>query len=180
MSADDLNNQQTHDGDPVDDNVEYTPAANVTAVNVNPAAFEEVQKMFSTFGKKSEEQDKVMSSLAKQVENLTARTKGVFPCGTTLFRGRRLNFVTPLNWSGNAQGKTFEQNSDETTHAPTRKNPGDLPPVVEDKEDREVERVDVDSSSQSKPTDEDRDINPRRTRSRAAKDDSQFDNPMTE
>ena len=102
MSADNLNNQQTHDGDPVDDNVEYTPAANVTAVNVNPAAFEEVQKMFSTFGKKSEEQDKVMSSFAKQVENLKARTKGVFPCGTTLFRGRRLNFVTPLNWSGNA------------------------------------------------------------------------------
>ncbi|KAF3504771.1 hypothetical protein F2Q69_00042279 [Brassica cretica] len=71
------------------------------------------------------------------------------------------------------------QNPDETTPAPTWKNPGDLPPIVEDEEEGEIERVDVDSSSQSEPTDEDADVNPRRTRSRAAKDDSQFDNPMT-
>ncbi|KAF3577321.1 hypothetical protein DY000_02034272 [Brassica cretica] len=142
MSTDDLNNQQTRDGDPVDDNVQNTPAADITAVNVNTAVFEEVQKMFSAFKKKSEERDKVMSSLAKQVESLTS--------------------------------------PDENTPAPTRKNPGDLPPIVEDEEEGEVERVDVDSSSQSEPTDEDADVNPRRTRSRAAKDDSQFDNPMTE
>ena len=35
------------------------------------------------------------------------------------------------------------------------------------------------SSSKSEPTDEDADINLLQTRSRAAKDDSQFDNPMT-
>ena len=64
MSADDLNNQQTRDGNTADDKVENTPAANVTAVNVNTAAFEEVQKMFSTFEKKSAERDKVISSLA--------------------------------------------------------------------------------------------------------------------
>ncbi|KAF3526882.1 hypothetical protein F2Q69_00047534 [Brassica cretica] len=81
---------------------------------------------------------------------------------------------------GNAQGRTSGQNPDKTTPAPTRKNPGDLSPIVEDKEDGEVERVDVDSRSQSEPTDEDAYINPRQTRSRAAKDDSQFDNPMTE
>ena len=57
---------------------------------------------------------------------------------------------------------------------PTRKNLGDLPPIVEDEEEGEIRRVDVDSSSQSEPTDEDAYINPRRTRSRAAKDDSQF------
>ena len=51
---------------------------------------------------------------------------------------------------------------------------------MEDKEEGEIERVDVDSSSQSEPTDEDTDVHPRRTRSHAAQDDSQFDNPMTE
>ena len=38
----------------------------------------------------------------------------------------------------------------------------------------------MDSCSLSEPTDEDADVHPRRRRSRAAKDDSQFDNPMTE
>ncbi|KAF3561278.1 hypothetical protein DY000_02016619 [Brassica cretica] len=51
---------------------------------------------------------------------------------------------------------------------------------MEDKEDGEIERVDVDSSCQSEPTDEDADVHRRRTRSRAVQDDSQFDNPMTE
>ncbi|KAF3566025.1 hypothetical protein DY000_02016628 [Brassica cretica] len=169
MSADDLNNQLTRDGDAVDDNVGSTPAANVTAVNLNTAAFEEVQKMFSSFKKKSEERDKVMSSLAKQVENLTAR-----------IRGRRLDFTTPSDRSGNAQGKTSWRNPDEITHAPTWKNPRDLPPIMEDKEEGEIERVDMDSSSQSEPTDEDADVHPRHTTSRAAQDDSQLDNPMTE
>ena len=73
MSADDLNKQQTRDGDAVDDNavddnVGSTPTANVTVVNLNTAAFEGVQKMFSNFEKKSEERDKIMSSLAKQQE----------------------------------------------------------------------------------------------------------------
>ncbi|KAF2570135.1 hypothetical protein F2Q70_00002869 [Brassica cretica] len=159
MSADDLNNQQTRDGDAVDDNVGNTPAANVTAVNLNTAAFVEVQKMFSNFKQK---------------------TWAVLPRGTTRIRGRRLDFATPLDRSGKAQGKMSGQNPDETTPAPTWKNLGDLPPIVEDKEEGEIERVDVDSSSQSEPTNEDADVNPRRTRSRAAKDDSQFDNPMTE
>ena len=109
-----------------------------------------------------------MSSLAKQVESLTVRTRAVLPRGMARIRGRRLDFTTPLNQSGNAQGKTSEQSPDENTPAPTRKNPGDLPPIVEDEEEGEVERVDVDSSSQSEPTDEDADVNPRRTRSRAA------------
>ncbi|KAF2565113.1 hypothetical protein F2Q70_00017488 [Brassica cretica] len=84
-----------------------TQPANVTAVNVNTAAFKEVQKMFSSFEKKSPERDKAMSSLAKQVKNLTARTRAVLPRGTTRVRGRRLNFATPSDRSGNTQGKTF-------------------------------------------------------------------------
>ncbi|KAF2599146.1 hypothetical protein F2Q68_00009724 [Brassica cretica] len=182
MSTDDLNSQQTRDGNATTDNIENTPAMNVTAVNsnANTAVFEEVKKMFSTFEKKSAEQDKVMSSLAKQVETLTARTMAVLPRGTTLIRGRRLDFATPLDRFGNAHGKPSGQNPNEITSAPTRKKPGDLPPIEEDKEEGEIERVDVESSSQFEPTDEDTDVHPRRTRSRAAPDDNQFDNPMTE
>ena len=128
----------------------------------------------------SEEQDKVMSSLAKQVKNLTSRTRAVLPRGTTRVRGRRLDFANPSDQSSNAQGKTSGQNADEITPGPTLKNPGDLPPIVEDKEEGEIRRVDVDSSSQSEPTDEDSDVHPHRTRSCAAQDNSQFDNPMTE
>ena len=51
---------------------------------------------------------------------------------------------------------------------------------MEDKEEGEIGRVAVDSSSQSEPMDEDADVHLRRTRSRASQDDSQFDNPMTE
>ena len=85
MSADNINNQQTRDGTAADDNFDKTPAANVTVVNAdaNTAAFEKVKKMFSNFKKKSAEQDKVMSSLTKQVENLTARTRAVLPRGET-------------------------------------------------------------------------------------------------
>ncbi|KAF2582296.1 hypothetical protein F2Q68_00004615 [Brassica cretica] len=135
MSADDLDNQKTRDGDAdaVDYNVGCTPAANITAVNLNTAAFEEV-------------------------ENLRAKTMAVLPRGTTRIRGRRLDFATPLDRSSNAQEKTSGKNPDKITPAPTRKNLGDLPPIVEDEEEGEIERVDVDSSSQSEPMDEDADV----------------------
>ncbi|KAF2577586.1 hypothetical protein F2Q68_00005021 [Brassica cretica] len=182
MSADDLNNQQTRDCTAADDTVEKTPATNVTAVNAdaNTAAFEEVKKMFSNFEKKSAEQDKVMSSLAKQVEGLTARTRAVLPRGATRIRGRRLDFTTPVHRSANAQSKSSGQNPDENTPAPTQKEPEDLPPIEEGEEDEEIKRVDLDSNSHSDLTDEDADVHPRRTRSRAARDDSQFDNSMTQ
>ena len=77
----------------------------MSAEDLNTAAFEEVQKMFSTFEKKSAERDMVMSSLAKQVENLTAITMAVLPRGTTRIRGRRLDFATPSDRSDNAHGK---------------------------------------------------------------------------
>ncbi|KAF3565949.1 hypothetical protein DY000_02015620 [Brassica cretica] len=154
LSAHDINNQQTRDGDALDDNVGSTPAANVTAVNLNTAAFEEVQKMFLTFEKKSKELDKN-------------------PRKKTRFR----NSFGPVRQRA---GENVRAKHREITHVPTQKNPGDLPPLMEDKEEGEIERVDVDSSSQSEPTDEDTDVHPRRTRSHAAQDDSQFDNPMTE
>ncbi|KAF2573244.1 hypothetical protein F2Q70_00004652 [Brassica cretica] len=42
--------------------------------------------------------------------------------------------------SPSKQGKTSGQNPDEITPAPTRKSPGDLPPIVEDKEEGEIGR----------------------------------------
>ena len=142
MSVDDLNNQQTHDGTAAADNVEKALATNVTSVNVdaNTATFEEVKKMFSNFEKKSAEQDKVMSSLAKQVKNLKERTRAVLPRGATRIRGRRLDFTTPVDRSTNAQGKSSGQNTDETTPSPTRKGPDDLPPIEEGNEDEEITR----------------------------------------
>ena len=53
-------------------------------------------------------------------------------------------------------------------------------PIAEDKKEGEIEHIDVESSSQSEPTDENADMHLRRARSRAAEDDSLFDNPMTE
>ena len=138
MSTDDLNNQQTSGGTAADNDVENTPAANVTPVNANTTAFEEVDKMFSTFEKKSTEQKNVMSSLAKQVENITTRTMVVFLRRTTQIRGRRLDFTTPSDRSGSVLGKPSGKNPDEVNPAPTRKNPEDLPPVVEDKEEGEI------------------------------------------
>ncbi|KAF2620317.1 hypothetical protein F2Q68_00039470 [Brassica cretica] len=117
----------------------------MSAEDLNTAAFEEVQKMFSTFEKKSAERDKVMSVLAKQVKNLTAITMVVFLHGTTRIRGRRLDFATPSDRSENVQGKPCGKSSEEITPAPTRKNPGDLPPIAKDKGEGEIGHIDVDS-----------------------------------
>lgn len=66
MSTDDQNNQQTSDGTSASENVNQTTAANVSAVNADAnTAVDEFKKMFTDFSKKSEEQEKVMSTLAK-------------------------------------------------------------------------------------------------------------------
>ena len=96
MSADATKDQPALDGTPVDANAEKTPAGDASAVtaDANTEALRQMKELFTSAQARAEQQDKLITSLAKQVDTLTARSK--LPRGSTKARrGRRLDFGSP-------------------------------------------------------------------------------------
>ena len=171
---------QTHDGTPVDANADKTPAGNVSTVTADTAILDQMKEMFASAQKKSNEQGKLVASLAKQVETLTAKARSKSPRGTTRARSsRRLDFETLGNRAAHADKASSGQNPDETLQPGAQPTAENLPPPTESNEGEEIERIDLDISDQSDHSDDGADIHPRRTRSQSARQDASFEKPMT-
>ncbi|KAF3580970.1 hypothetical protein DY000_02030830 [Brassica cretica] len=151
---------QTHNGTPVDANADKTPTGNLSTVTADTAILDQMKEMFASAQKKTDEQGKLVASLAKQVETLTTKARSKAPRGTTRARsGRRLDFKTPGNRAARAD-------KDSTSYREQRR--------------RRIERIDLDISDQSDHSDDGADIHPRETQSQSARQDGSFEKPMTE
>ena len=178
MSADATKDQPALDGTPVDANAEKTPAGDASTVtaDANTEALKQMKELFTSAQARAEQQDKLITSLAKQVDTLTARSK--LPRGSTKARrGRRLDFGSP---EAREKDAPKEPTPEETAPKGQQTTSQNLPPPATGNKESDVERIDLDISDQSDPSDEDADIHPRRTRSQSARQTVSFDRPMTE
>ncbi|KAF2618300.1 hypothetical protein F2Q68_00039682 [Brassica cretica] len=172
---------QTHDGTPIDANADKTPAGNVSTVTADTAILDQMKEMFASAQKKTDEQGKLVASLAKQVETLTAMARSKAPRGTTRARsGRRLDFETPSNRTAHTDKASSGQNPDVTLQPGAQPTAENVPPPTGSNEGEEFERIDLDISDQSDHSDDGADIHPRRTRSQSARQDASFEKPMNE
>ncbi|KAF2531327.1 hypothetical protein F2Q70_00031121 [Brassica cretica] len=181
MTIDADKDKQTHDGTSVNANAERTPAGNVSTVTTNAVILDQMKEMFASAQKKSDEQRKLVASLAKQVETLTAKAKSKNPRGATRARsGRRLDFETPSDRATRADKDSSCQNPDETVPPGAHPTAENLSPPAGGNEGGDFERIDLDISDQSDHSDGGADVHPRRTQSQSARQDASFEKPMTE
>ncbi|KAF2578427.1 hypothetical protein F2Q68_00004914 [Brassica cretica] len=164
---------QTHDRTPVNANADKTPAGNVSTVTADTVILDQMKEMFASAQKKLDEQGKLVASLAKNVETLTAKARSKALRGTTrAHSGRRVDFETPGNRAAQADKASSGQNPDETLQPGAQPTAENLPPPTESNEGEEIERIDLDISDQSDHSDDGADIHPRRTRSQRGDENS--------
>ncbi|KAF3516284.1 hypothetical protein DY000_02059997 [Brassica cretica] len=141
--------KQTHDGTSVNANAERTPAGNVSMVTTNAVILDQMKEMFASAQKKSDEEEKLVASLAKQVETLTTKAKRKNPRGAARARsGRRLDFETPSDWATRADKDSSGQNLDKTVPPGAQPTAENLQPPAGSNEGGDFERID---SGQKRP-----------------------------
>ncbi|KAF3536418.1 hypothetical protein F2Q69_00019656 [Brassica cretica] len=164
MTIDADKDKQTHDGTSVNSNGDRTPAGNVSTVTTNAVILDQMEEMFASAQKKSDEQRKLVASLLKQVETLTAKAKSKNPRGATRARSdKRLDFETPSNRATRADKDSSGQNPDETVSLGAQPTAENLPPPAGSNEGGDFEQIDLDISDQSDDSHGGADVHSRRT-----------------